>query len=344
MKRWLEAFKREAERAGLYLGGDMPVFDSIHLGGGTPSFLESSMLAELMGSLRSAFHFKEDCETTLEANPLDLTPEKAAFLKLTGFTRIVVGAQSFNPSSLSFLGRGHLPGDCREALAALRDAGFDNIGIDLIYGFNHQGVESFLEDLQEALSFNPSHLSCYCLSIEEGTAFWSMAEKGLLKPMEPERERELFLAGAGLLEKKGYIHYEVSNFARTAQEVSRHNLRYWRREPYLGLGPSAHSFDGRRRWWNVRSVRSYCEAIEKGLSPVEGSEDLSREQAALERISLGLRIREGFRLDEELRPFIRGQGLRRMIEEGFVALTDGVVAPTTRGLLVADGLPLEITI
>lgn len=343
-KRWLEALKRETEAAGMYLQDGMPVFDSIHLGGGTPSFLESPLLGELMGCLRSSFHVAEDCETTLEANPLDVTAEKAAFLKEAGFTRIVVGAQSFNPSSLSFLGRGHSPADCRKALTALGDAGFDNIGIDLIYGFNHQAVESFLEDLMEALSFNPCHLSCYCMSYEEGTPFGRMAERGLLHPLSQAQERELFLAGAGLLEKMGYIHYEVSNFARTPQEVSRHNLKYWRREPYLGLGPSAHSFDGQRRWWNAMSVKAYCEALEKGLPPIGGMEELSGEQAALERISLGLRIREGFRLDGELIPYIEGRGLQRMVEGGFVAVKEGVVAPTIQGLLVADGLPLEITI
>jgi len=280
----------------------------------------------------------------MEANPLDLTAERVSAIRSLGFTRVVVGAQSFSEKSLAFLGRKHSGRDVRNAMEVLRREGFQNTGIDLIYGIQGQTIEEWTADLEKAVAFSPAHISCYCLSLEDGTRFGRMAHKGDLATLSSEKEREFFLAASDFLGRRGYIHYEVSNFARGRQFESRHNLKYWRREPYLGLGPSAHSFDGTARWWNIRSIKGYCEALEKGSLPVDDREDLTAEQTALEKVAMGLRIREGFSLDEETRHWIRTDRIEAMEKEGLIVREGMNVAPTMNGFLVADRLPLELVV
>ncbi len=340
--RWIRALKRECEISSGLPKESLFSFDSLHFGGGTPSLLECPDLAGIMECVRSCFVLSGNCEIAMEANPLDLKDGKAHFLKEMGFTRMVVGAQSFDDKALSFLGRNHSPADATGAVAALRRAGFENVGLDLIYGLEGQSLDSWIADLEAAVALSPEHISCYCLSIEEGTVFRRMADHGRLSTSSPEAERELFIEASRFLRERGYIHYEVSNFAKTLRHVSRHNLKYWRREPYLGLGPSAHSFYGEKRYWNKRPLKGYCETLEGGALPMEGSEDLTEEQAVLERIAMGLRIREGFRLDEETAPWIEHRGLERMEAGGLISVKGDMVAPTIEGFLVADRLPLEI--
>jgi len=341
--RWLAALKREIKMSSRFLPETCPAFDSIHLGGGTPSLLAGEYLAEILDCLRSCFRIGDNCETAIEADPLDITDEKAAFLKAAGFTRVVVGAQSFDERVISFLGRRHRAKDSIAAVNVLRDAGIENIGLDLIYGAEGLPVSAWISDLDEAVSLSPEHISCYCLTVEDGTVFGRLASKGRLKVSSAEAERELFLAGSRFLRDKGYIHYEVSNFASAERHMSGHNLKYWRREPYLGLGPSAHSFDGGRRWWNKRTVRGYCESLEAGDLPLQGMEHLTEEQSALEMIAMGLRIREGFKLDEVILPWIDQQGVDAMLAQGLISCAGRIIAPTVEGYLFADRLPLEIT-
>ncbi|MBI4796669.1 MAG: coproporphyrinogen III oxidase family protein, partial [Deltaproteobacteria bacterium] len=241
-------------------------------------------------------------EVTLEANPDDLYPEEIRLYKDLGVNRLSLGVQSFNDRELSFLGRRHKARQTVQALEAARAGGFDNLSLDLIYGLPGQRLTDWTQTLEQALSFNPEHLSCYQLTYEPETPLGRRKARGEVAGATEEEERELFLLTSRFLEERGYLHYEISNFARQGEAgsepyYSRHNRKYWRHVPYLGLGPGAHSFQDGVRWWNARSVKQYCQELAQGRAPVEDSEILSGEQLRLEALYLGLRTREGVSLD-----------------------------------------------
>lgn len=318
-----------------------PVFDTLYLGGGTPSFLSEEGLVHLMDRVFRTFSLASDSEISIEANPLDLTRQKTAALKRLGFNRINVGVQSFDDRALGFLGRTHRSADAAAALSRIRSAGFDNLGIDLIYGLPVQDLGGWFETLGKALSFQPEHLSCYQLTLERRTVFWQMKERGRLVPIDERMERAFFLGTSRLLERRGYDHYEISNFSRGPLHTCRHNEKYWHHVPYLGLGPSAHSFMGDTRWWNVRSVRKYCRSLNGGQMPVEGRETLSRAQLDLESVALGLRTRKGFGRDE-ISGSVSQENLADLEARGLVRCDGQRVIPTRRGFLVAERLPLYL--
>ena len=228
----------------------------------------------------------------------------------------------------------------KKAIEDLRSCGFENIGLDLIYGLEGQTLKGWIKTLKQAMGFEPEHLSCYQLAIEKRTPFGRLYERGLLMPPGEEKERNFFLATSHFLKERGYIHYEISNFAKNASLVSRHNCKYWFHVPYLGLGPSAHSFHNSTRRWNTRSLKKYCEMLENGNIPVEGYENLTEDQLDLERISLGLRTRQGFdaqKLPDN--PALKG-ALSSLRDSGFLKITNNRIVPTGKGFLVADSLPL----
>lgn len=333
---WLEALKKEID---FYQGHFQP-FDSLYLGGGTPSRLSDRELTFLLDLIRSRFVFETGSEITIEANPDDLTLKKIKRFRDSGINRISLGVQSFNDQELMLLGRPHKAQEAEEALSRIRDAGFHNLGIDLIYGLPGQNREGWLGTLDRALSFQPEHLSCYQLSVEKGTRLWGKKKKGQIALPDESEEELFFLATSQALTERGYIHYEISNFARETPFFSRHNQKYWRRSPSLGLGPSAHSFLGNRRWWNVSSLKEYCRALEEGKPPLGGEETLSEEQVHLERISLGLRTIEGVDLEQVTDKETLEKRLPRLVESGFVSLVNQKIVPTLKGFLVADRLPL----
>ena len=334
--RWLEAFEKEV----LYYKDRFGCFDSLYLGGGTPTILTVRDLENIMQQLFSNFRFAQNTEITIEANPVDLTREKTDGIKAIGFNRVNLGIQSFNDRELLFLGRNHTAGDAVGAIEQLRVSGFTNVGVDLIYGFKGQSLKGWVNTLKQALVFRPEHLSCYQLTFEKRTPFWRMKEMGELLPLNEKKEEALFLKTSRFLEDNGYIHYEISNFARETVYCSRHNRKYWVHAPYLGLGPSAHSFQGSTRWWNFRSIKRYCEALEGQKLPVEESEELTKEQMSLESIALGLRTREGFSLEEiHYNPALQDT-LAGLQYSGFLRVNNGNVVPSKKGFLVADHLPI----
>jgi oxygen-independent coproporphyrinogen-3 oxidase len=342
-ERWREAVLREAawfrERFSALCS---PPFDTLYLGGGTPTALPSEMLAGLIAGLRAAFSFAAGAEFTTEANPGDFTPGLLEGLRTLGVNRLSVGVQAFDDATLQFLGRRH---DARQALSTLdriRQAGFAALGIDLIYGLRGQDWPQWRTTLERALTFTPEHLSCYQLTIEEGTPFEKRQNAGQALTLPEEGQAELFLRTSEFLEGHGYVHYEVSNFARGNAHRSRQNQKYWRQVPTLGLGPAAHSFDGRRRWWNPRSLDAYLAASDGGLPPEEAHEDLTDEQLRIEQIALGLRTREGVSLDALADGPDRDRELARAEREGLASVKDGRLEPTRRGLLVADRLALRL--
>ena len=316
-------------------------FDTVYLGGGTPTVLSDAQLARLMDGLRGAVRVAPDAEVTIEANPGDVTVDRLRALRAMGFNRLSLGVQSFRDKELRFLGRRHTADEALAAFQAARDAGFDNVGIDLIWGLSVASEKHWRRVLAQAVALRPEHLSCYQLTIEEGTRLGNLHESGRLPLPAEDALVAQFLAMSEVLTAAGYEHYEVSNFALPGRR-SRHNGKYWNHTPYLGLGPAAHSFAGRRRWWNLRSVDAYCLAVREGRAPIDGSEDLTDDQLRLETLALGLRTSDGIALSVLAGTPGLDAKLAPLIEAGWVRVENGRLLPTTRGLLVADRLPLEL--
>jgi oxygen-independent coproporphyrinogen-3 oxidase len=336
---WLKAVPQELA---LYRAA-FPAFDSLYLGGGTPSLLTEMQMGQLLDSLRREVDFLPDSEITLEANPDDVTLEKLWFYRKVGINRLSLGVQSFDDAELSFLGRRHTAAQSRTAVRLARDAGFADLSLDLMYGLPGQSLDGWEKTLAAALSHRPEHLSCYQLTVEPGTELARRQGEGCKSLVNEDRERDLFLFTSNYLREHGYLHYEISNFARGEERRCRHNLKYWRRLPYLGLGPAAHSFDGVQRWWNHRSMARYGETLAAGAKPVAGSEVLTPEQVRLEKLWLGFRTREGLDLGS-LADLPRGRDtLTDMEARGWLVVEGGRAIPTIQGFLLADRLPLLFT-
>jgi putative oxygen-independent coproporphyrinogen III oxidase len=332
---WLDALKREAK---LYKDFPGP-FDSLFLGGGTPTVLSLSQIESLVHCIFRGFSFKDSTEFTVEANPDDITDDMLALLRDLGVNRVSLGVQSLDDRELAFLGRRHSTRKAEKALDQIKHTGFNSLSVDLMFGLPGQTVSNWLKTLRRTLTFEPDHLSCYQLTFEKETPLGRMAEQRKIRKVGVEEERELFLVNSDFLEQKGYFHYEVSNFARPGH-ICRHNLKYWDRSPYLGLGPAAHSFDGSTRWWNTRWMRRYRRRLLCGHAPVAGKELLSEESRILECLLLGLRTWQGVEIS--LVKHLPGWNpkLRHLEESGLLITREGRVVPTREGFLYADGLPL----
>ncbi|MGV8079618.1 MAG: radical SAM family heme chaperone HemW [Syntrophales bacterium] len=340
--RFLEALRRETAFYRRFFRS----FDTIYFGGGTPSLLAPEQIGRMIEDARHTFHIAPDAEITVEMNPADRTTADLQSLRAVGVNRLNIGVQSLDDRILSLLGRRHT---AEQALHAVRDAqqaGFGNLGIDLMYGIPGQSMEGWMETLAAAIALPIVHLSCYELTVEPDTPLGRRLGKSRLEPAGESLAADFFLATSRFLAEAGYLHYEVSNFARGSQHVSRHNSKYWRHVPYLGLGPSAHSFRGTRRWWNVRSLDDYLASVESGSPPVAASETLSREEMALEARFLALRTARGLHLEGYRRKFgldlkrEKGPLLRKLADEGVVELSRGFLRPTRAGLAMADRLAL----
>jgi oxygen-independent coproporphyrinogen-3 oxidase len=333
---WMDAIKGEMP---LYRDR-FPRFDSLYLGGGTPSLLSPNDLADLAAHLRSNFSISDDAEFTVELNPDDVSSDQIAALRDLGVNRISLGVQSFDDQELRFLRRRHTAEQAAKALDELQDAGFAQVGLDLMYGLPGQTEQDLLRTLEQAVSFNPEHLSCYQLTIHPSTPFGSLQARGEIKALEETSESAFFVLTSAFLGQRGFIHYEVSNFAKGEGHLCRHNLKYWNRTPYLGLGPSAHSYAEGVRWWNLPDIEGYCRAVVQGKPPVAEFERLNPEQVYLETILLGFRTRDG--VDQSI---LRGrlgaeEALGHLHHAGLVRVVGGKVVPTVKGFLVADSLPL----
>ncbi len=327
-------------------GNHFSTFDTIYFGGGTPSTLRIIQVENILNYIHKYFHLTSDIEITFETNPGDGKLSYFKSLSCLGINRLNIGVQSFEDRVLKFLGRRHTADQARKSIQEARQSGFSNVGLDLIYGIPGQDIDSWMETLTTALTYSPEHLSCYELTVEENTPFASEVQKGAFASPGEETQREFFLRTSEFLERKDYIHYEVSNFARGEEHLSRHNQKYWDHTPYLGLGPSAHSFNGTRRWWNHCSVEKYITSVEEGILPIESFEDLTREQKMLEKVYFGMRTRKGlnlkrfqeqFQVDLEVE---KGKTLALLEQEGLLTIEAGVLSPTRAGLAVADRLAL----
>ncbi len=336
VEEWLRAVLAEA----VVYSQKFEQFDSLYLGGGTPSLLDLRHVEKLLRGLREIFRFSDPSEITIELNPDDVTPERLASYKELGINRASLGVQSFVEQEVRFLGRRHTARQAVSALEAVCEAGFDEYSIDLMYGLPGQSKESWRKTLTRTLSFTPGHLSCYQLTVEGDTPFSGLAKTGSLKLPEESLQADLFVLTSEYLTGSGFIHYEISNYARDPGNISRHNVKYWQHTPYLGLGPSAHSFTGNKRWWNVRDVDLYLKF--HGRTPVKGSEELTSSQLNLEKFLFGFRTMWGVDVRQTV-PAPPQDKIRDLYESGFVSYHDERILPTLKGYLFADKLPLMIS-
>jgi oxygen-independent coproporphyrinogen-3 oxidase len=323
---------------------DFNSFDTIYIGGGTPSLLSAQQLKNILVEMWQNFDLISNSEITIETNPADLIQSSLESMGETGINRVNIGIQSFDQEVLGFLGRRHSVQQAILAIEASRKAGFHNIGLDLIYGIPGQTIRSWIDTLEQAVAFAPEHLSCYQLTLEAETPLGKRCQAGEFSIPGEDLQYEFFMKTSQFLEDAGYIHYEVSNFARETKYASRHNQKYWDHSPFLGLGPAAHSFQSNRRWWNHRSVDQYIAAVNAGNLPVEETEILTMEQLRLEALYLGLRTKKGVHFEDFKNRYQydlfteKRKMLGKLQEEGFIHIQDGRICATPTGLAVADSL------
>lgn len=264
---------------------------SLYLGGGTPSTLSEENLKSIIDGIKESYRFAGDAEFTIECNPDDLDKTKLALFKELGFNRISLGIQSFREEDLILMRRSHNALQAERAVWDAAEAGFENITIDLIYGIPGQSTEGWKDNIKKALSLPLKHISAYHLSFEEGTVFEHWRKKGRISPLAEEESVEMFRLMRKELTEAGMDHYEISNFSKEGW-WSRHNRLYWSGKPYLGFGPSAHSFNGTTRYWNEPSLKKYMSALEKG-ELLREEEVLSNKEHYHDYLITSLRTREG---------------------------------------------------
>ena len=275
---------------------------TIFFGGGTPTELSPQTLGSLLQSARDHIEIAPNAEISIEANPENLMEKYLVELRAAGFNRLSMGAQSFDDDALQRIGRRHASTRIIEAMRDARRAGWDNVSLDLMFALPGQSRESWRETLCRALELSPEHVSCYALTIEEGTPFWKRAARGELPILPDEAQAELMDDAFRLTKSAGIERYEVSNYARPNREC-RHNMNYWRGGDYLAAGCGAHGHFRGKRFWNVRGATEYAARVLAGKSPRDGAENLDAMARLNERTMLGIRLREGFSPDELARDF-----------------------------------------
>ncbi len=315
--------------------------DTIYFGGGTPSLLSSEELKLIFDSINVNFELREDAEITLEANPDDLTLENLKTFKDAGINRLSIGVQSFFEEDLQLMNRAH---NAKEALESIQMSKqfFENLSIDLIYGIPGMSKERWKANIQKALSLGLPHFSCYALTIEPNTALKRMIEKGKVKPVDDEAARVHFDILTTILKEEGFVHYEFSNYGKPGY-FSENNTAYWFGKPYLGIGPSAHSFDGKYRKWNISNNTLYIKSIEKGELPLE-QEELSVTDRYNEYVMTRLRTMWGIDIDEVEHRFgitykthLLNEASKE-IELGLLVLNEEILTVTQKGKFLSDGI------
>ncbi len=305
-------------------------FQTFYAGGGTPTLLPSEFWSQLIGQVKNPFLQ----EVTVETNPAVLDSAGYSSLRFAGFNRISIGIQTFSSSNLEILGRIHSADEARDSLKLARKSGFRNISLDLMYGLPGQTPSDQKRDIEEALRFMPEHISAYDLTLEQGTPLGDKGEKASEKA-----STDMYHQLHEILSENGYIHYEVSSYALGENNRSIHNSSYWDGTPYLGIGPSAHSFTGSERSWNFADVKKYESVLNSGNSPMESREVLSKENTAHEILALGFRNINGVNLE-----LLKCLGYKldpsQLIATGLVTQREDLIIPSARGMLFADSLSL----
>ncbi len=324
-------------------------YDTIYLGGGTPSTLPAPWIEELIEVLKNQFSIEAQPEITIEVNPADFDTNFFPDLASIGVNRISLGIQSFDSEDLELLGRDHSLAQVFSTYELAQQAGINNISIDLIHGLPARDLFHWEKQLERAAQLSPTHISSYALTYEPGTPFTKKRDKGELQEISEELQSEIFLFTHRYLNKVGIQGYEVSNFASSTETRSRHNQKYWYGAPYLGLGPGAHSFTQGMRSWNLRSTPAYIHSLENGILPQESNEELNLEQQSLELLFLSLRTYRGLDLNQF--QIISGRDLLvekrimidELLEKRWAEIRENHLLLTLEGLAVADSIAVNLS-
>lgn len=314
---------------------------SVYFGGGTPSLVPVAQIEKILRACTESFSLNANAEITLEANPGTVDLDKLRAFRSLGINRLSLGVQSFDDATVRRLNRGHTVQDAMDTYDLARHAGFDNLNLDLIYGLPLQTLAQWRDTLERALALAPEHLSLYALKVEQGTGLEYQIAHGRYPHPDDDLAADMYILAEEMLAGSGYIHYEISNWARPRFE-SRHNLTYWHNEPYLGFGAGAHSSFAGKRFWNVLSPLEYVGRIERGEGVVEGSEEIDRDLEMAETMILGLRLGEGVSFERfekrfgEDAPAIYGAVFSEVRALGLVDLDERGVRLTPRGRLLSN--------
>ena len=328
--RFCEALLREIET----VGGQFPLkLETIFFGGGTPTALTTTQLEFLLGGMQERLDLSQLVEWTVEANPGSVSSRKAALLRQMGVNRLSLGVQSWDDELLKLLGREHTAAQAETSFHILRDAGFSNISVDLMFGLPGQTLAQWGADLARTIALRPEHISTYCLTYEEDTEFFLRHASGEFRE-DPESDAQFLETAMRMLEGAGFEHYEISNYARPGF-ASGHNRGYWAGDDYLGIGPSAFSTVGMKRCQNVCDYRAYADRVLAGESAVSSTEILTPEMKQTERIALALRTQEGI-LTRELDPWPNERN--EFVALGLLRKQNGSFVLTPRGKLLADSV------
>ena len=321
--------------------------ETIYFGGGTPSVLSVDEIQLLIDTIYKNHTVVENPEITLEANPDDLSQEKIIELSKSPINRLSIGVQSFFEKDLKLMNRAHNSKEAKECLALAKQY-FDNISVDLIYGIPDCSNQEWVENIHTALSFGIPHISSYALTVEPKTALASFIKKGIIKNVDDEKAQEQFHILISILEKENFVHYETSNFGKKGF-LSKNNTAYWLGKPYLGIGPSAHSFNGKQRSWNVRSNAKYIKSIQDNVLPIE-RETLTKTDGYNEYIMTGLRTVWGVsfakistNFGEKYLNYLKTQS-EKYIQQELLYLENGILKTTPKGKFLSDGIASDLFI
>ncbi|NMB96990.1 MAG: oxygen-independent coproporphyrinogen III oxidase [Clostridiaceae bacterium] len=319
---------------------------SVFIGGGTPSFIDSEYLAKILEKCRDIFELEENAEITIEANPGTLSKEKLNAYKSAEINRLSLGLQAWQDRLLKSLGRIHTAAEFVENLFAAREVGFNNISVDLIFGLPGQSLSEWLQTLDNVIKLNVNHLSCYSLKIEEGTVLHEKIKNCEIAYPDEELDRDMYHKTIAILNKNGFIHYEISNFSRPGFE-SIHNLIYWNVEPYIGIGAGAHSYFEGTRYNNEEIPENYISAISEGKIPKKNIDVLTFQDSISEYLILGLRLTRGIKIEEFKQKFgkdlfeLYGGKIDNLIKRELIRIENGHLKLTAIGLDLANQVFLE---
>jgi len=323
-------------------------FSSLYFGGGTPSVLKKEELNQIIQAIKEEIKFEKLKEITIEINPEDISGRKLEQYRDLGFNRLSIGVQSMNNKFLKWMNRAHNKNQIIQAVNLCKSVGFNNLSLDFIYGLPSHFKRDYKKELLELIELNPTHISCYHLTIESGTYFGHLKKNKMLNEIEDDKSEQEFLWISNTLKKANYNHYEISNFSKKGCS-SFHNSNYWKQRPYVGIGPSAHSFNVKKRRWNISNNTTYCNKIKTNKIYFE-EEVLSSLDVFNERIMLGLRTEKGFKINEVLKYINKNQQesfknkLETLIEDGLVIIKGQVIKMPQNKWLMSEYVSRELFI
>lgn len=342
IKDYIEALKKEIEYVGVDLvSAQNPIITTIYIGGGTPSFIDSKYIVDIIDIIRSNYQVSKTAEITIEINPGTVTKEKLEEYIKCGINRASIGLQSTDNKLLSEIGRIHTYEQFLNTYEMARSVGFKNINVDLMLALPNQTIETLEDSLKKVIAIKPEHISVYSLILEEGTELYALVESGKIKLIDEETERKMYWKVKNILEQNGYNHYEISNFAKRGYE-SKHNLNCWEQKEYIGMGAAAHSYIDKIRYSNIKTIEEYIENINAGKNTKIIHETQKETEEQKEYMLLGLRKIEGASISKFKEKFVQNpiyifrKELNKLVEEELVEVDIDTIKLTNKGLDFAN--------